>query len=1032
MKKIGLRTKKTIASAILMASIAIIAGLAGRLMVLGVTTEAMEIGWNDWICNRNYEDSWTLSEHIGLDLNYILKYVGLKQMLEEADGSLNFNRPALVVENEDGSRTRYSMQDLVSKGEEYGIYLYRQSNGNVEIRESNRSIETEPVRVLWCLWNRENALTGLAEDAWDVREERVQEALSQPKESENEFEIPLTDKLEELSAEELLAMLRAVPEGYSREGVFVSPEELDGLEETLRTLASEEPAGSNTDSGSQDSGAGYSEGVRTETPVSDSEPIEEADSPENAAADEARQSIREELIHYLNLYRDTRAEADDVSELYSLTRHFLWNCLWEYHHCQYILENTASNLSYQIVLEEGDTKRVYGDPDTPSGTVLSTESMNAYYSYDSDTQQMDTTLGEQSWLPHVYLKEHAWTGYSRVRIVAGLDTNHMVYEDSYSMEAVSYAGYRGQVFGAAGILAGGVVTMLVMMVWLMFLSGHREGVEGIYLNGYDRIPTELGACGIAAMASVFLFGCVLIVELMSAYVSYQKEGLSAILLVGLLCMEVVLAYLMVWLGFFGLVRRIKARTFWKNSLTARFLAWCMKPLRWCGGQLKRLWNLLLNAGDTTWKTLSVFCIYFIVNFVWGTSIRYASASSLFLYLAFNGAVGVFLVWRSSQMKQIHAGVKKIADGSLEYHLPLENLSGEARRLAIQINRINVSLKNAIENSVKNERMKTDLITNVSHDIKTPLTSIINYVDLLKRENIEDAKIRGYIDVLDKKSQRLKTLTEDLVEASRASSGTLQLNLDKIDFIELINQTGGEFMDRFEAKNLTVIPSVPTEPVYIMADGRYVWRILENLYRNAEKYAMPGTRVYIDVFEKFGRIFFVMKNVSQAPLNIKADELTERFIRGDVSRSTEGSGLGLSIAKDMTELMNGTFKIYLDGDLFRVTISFVVITQKKTDLKEMEESIRRRMAEEEAKGAGKLADGTNVLQAPPPTEGNETDAGDGAGIKPDLWDRLHNRLPKLSLGGRRRKKQAKDGENGYRPGAAEAWTGEEADEEFYDV
>ncbi len=1013
MKKIGLKTKKTIAGAVLMAAIAIMTGLIGRLLVLGVTTDAMEIGWSDWVRNRNYEDSWTLSGHIGSDLNYILNYIGLKQMLEEADGSLNLERPALVVENEDGSRTCYSMQELVSKGEQYGIYLYRQSDGSMEIRESNRSIDAQPVRVLWCLWNREDALTDLAEDTWAVREERVQAALNQPQKPQDGFEIPQEDELQALSTEELLAMLRAVPEGYLPEEELVSQEAIDALEETLRTLAQQEQEGEET-------------GVQPEAP-------EEEDSGYGSLyIKETKQTIREELLAYLNEYRNTRTAEDNVSELYGLTRRFLWDCLWDYYHCRHILEETDSNLSYQIVLEEGTVRRVYSDPNTPAETVLTTEDMNAYYSFDSQSQQMNTTLAEESWLPHVYLKEHAWTNYSSVRIVVGLDTNHMVYEDSYSVEAVSYAGYRGQVFGAAGLLAGCAITVFIMLVWLMFLSGHKEGVEGIYLNGYDRIPTELGACGILAMMSCFMFGCLLIIELLSAYLSYQKDGISAVLLIGLLCMEAALVYLILWLGFFGLVRRVKAHTFWKNSLTARVLGWFMKPLRWCGRQMKRMWNLLLNAGDTTWKTLSVFCVYFIINFVWGTSIRYASAGSLLLYLAFNGAVGVFLVWHSSQMKQIHAGVKKIADGSLDYHLPLENLTGEARRLALQINRINVSLKNAIENSVKNERMKTDLITNVSHDIKTPLTSIINYVDLLKRENIEDAKIRGYIDVLDQKSQRLKTLTEDLVEASRASSGTLQLNLDKIDFIELINQTGGEFMDRFEAKSLTVIPSIPAESVYIMADGRYVWRILENLYRNAEKYAMPGTRIYIDVFEKFGRIFFVMKNVSQAPLNIKAEELTERFIRGDVSRSTEGSGLGLSIAKDMTELMNGTFKIYLDGDLFRVTISFAVMAQKKTDLKEMEESIRRRIAEEEAKGAGKLAEGADPLKASPPTERNEEDADERAGIKPDLWDRLHSRLPKLSFGRHGRKSRAENEETEILSGTGGPRPDGDLSKDFYDV
>ena len=1017
MKKIGLKTKKTIASAVLMAAIAILAGLAGRLAVLGVTTDAMQIGWNDWMRNRNYEDSWTLSEHVGADLSSIVEYVGLKQLLEEEDGSLNLNRPALLVEYEDGSRTILSMQDLISKGEEYGIYLYRPSGGGVEIRESGYETGEEPVRVLWRLWNREDAQTGLAEDAWAVREERIRQLLLETPGEEAGFAIPPSGELEALSAEALLALLKEMPKGYVDAKILAPSEQLADWEALLNQIRQGLPAG--------------------------------ADGTEAEEAEEQLLALKEELIDFLNLYRDSHTEEDRFFDLRDLTRSFLWNCLWSYYNGRYRLTETQGNLSWQIVLEEGEARRVYSDPNTPKGTYLSTDGMNAYYSYDSASQKMDCTLGEWSWLPHVALKDRTPMDYSRVTIVAGLDTAALSYEDSYSLEAASYAQYRGQVFGATGIIAGCLIVIAVTMVWLMFLSGHKEGVEGIYLNGYDRIPTELGACGIFLMIGGFSFGFLLVFEILTAYLSYQKDGISAPMLIGVLILEVLLAYLILWLGLYGLIRRLKAHTFWKNSVTARFLSWCMKPVRWCGGQARRLWNLLLNAGDTTWKTLSIFCVYFIVNFVWGTNIRYASALSLLMYLAFNGAVGVSLIWRASQMKRVYAGVKKIADGSLDYHLPLENLNGEARRLAMQINRINISLKNAIEDSVKNERMKTDLITNVSHDIKTPLTSIINYVDLLKREKIEDTRIQGYIKVLDKKSQRLKTLTEDLVEASRASSGTLKLSLEKINFVELINQTSGEFMDRFEAKNLAVIPNIPTESAFIMADGRYVWRILENLYRNAEKYAMPGTRVYIDVFEKFGRIFFVMKNVSQAPLNIKADELTERFIRGDVSRSTEGSGLGLSIAKDMTELMNGTFKIYLDGDLFRVTISFAVIQEKKTDLKEMEESIRRRMAEEEAKGAGKESGAksgrpgfkaTQDVRMDP--EGSEGSSGMQAawglpGYKKDpardLWDQLRDKLPRLPFG-RRRKEQAAAEEETRQdlrlPGPANEPGGEDPDEDFY--
>jgi len=225
--------------------------------------------------------------------------------------------------------------------------------------------------------------------------------------------------------------------------------------------------------------------------------------------------------------------------------------------------------------------------------------------------------------------------------------------------------------------------------------------------------------------------------------------------------------------------------------------------------------------------------------------------------------------------------------------------------------------------MKSERLKTDLITNVSHDIKTPLTSIINYVELLKQEDFKDPKIRRYIEVLEQKSQRLKTLTEDVVEASKVSSGNITLEFMNLNLVEMIQQTSGEFEEKFKAGDLEEVTNLPNEEIVIRADGRRLWRVLSNIYNNAAKYAMQGTRVYADLEKKDGMACFSLKNISARPLNIPASELTERFIRGDVSRSTEGSGLGLSIAQSLTEMQGGTFELYLDGDLFKVTIKFPV-------------------------------------------------------------------------------------------------------------
>ena len=252
---------------------------------------------------------------------------------------------------------------------------------------------------------------------------------------------------------------------------------------------------------------------------------------------------------------------------------------------------------------------------------------------------------------------------------------------------------------------------------------------------------------------------------------------------------------------------------------------------------------------------------------------------------------------------------------------MDGLPREQQDIGDKINSIGEGLDRALEKSIKSERLKTDLITNVSHDIKTPLTSNINYVGLLKQENFEDPRIRRYIEVLEQKSQRLKTLTEDVVEASKVSSGNITLEYMNINFVEMIQQTSGEFEEKFKARNLTEVLNLPQEEVMIRADGRRMWRVLANIYNNAAKYALEGTRVYADLQVVDGHAVFSLKNISQQQLNISADELTERFIRGDISRSTEGSGLGLSIAKTLTEMQGGKFELYLDGDLFRVTITF---------------------------------------------------------------------------------------------------------------
>lgn len=299
-------------------------------------------------------------------------------------------------------------------------------------------------------------------------------------------------------------------------------------------------------------------------------------------------------------------------------------------------------------------------------------------------------------------------------------------------------------------------------------------------------------------------------------------------------------------------------------------------------------------------------------------------------VTFDSIIGVVMFKHGGEKNEIVEGINRIRDGEVDYKLDTANLHGANKELADAVNNIGEGIRKAVKTSMKDEQMKTDLITNVSHDIKTPLTSIINYVDLLKRLKITEEPAKGYIEILDNKAQRLKQLTDDLVEASKISSGNIILNREKINLTELMNQGIGEFSEKLEENGLQVVFENNDLPAYIYADSRRMWRVLENLLNNICKYAMENTRVYIDMEVDSGRVKASVKNISKQQMNIRPEELTERFIRGDSARSTEGSGLGLSIAQSLTRVQGGEFQIYLDGDLFKVTLDFPEYSEQQAE------------------------------------------------------------------------------------------------------
>lgn len=344
--------------------------------------------------------------------------------------------------------------------------------------------------------------------------------------------------------------------------------------------------------------------------------------------------------------------------------------------------------------------------------------------------------------------------------------------------------------------------------------------------------------------------------------------------------------------------------------------------------LRLLWNMalvILNHAGIVMRVSICFVSYLLLQILlWVLSGK--GVLSVAMLAGVNLVVLAVLVTDGMQRQKLLTAIQEINSEEGNTRISESGLFAINRQMAAAVNDLGDGLRHALQEQMKSERMKADLITNVSHDLKTPLTSIINYVDLLKREELHNEKANEYLEVLDQKSQRLKQLTEDLVEASRASSGNVVLDIRRIDVKELLMQTSGEFVERFEARGLQLIENFPQNPQYVDADGRRLWRIIENLFRNVEKYAMPHTRVYLDLINDGDRVAFSLKNISENPLNISPEELTERFTRGDESRSTEGSGLGLSIAKDLTEIQKGTFEIYLDGDLFKVTVSFPIASE----------------------------------------------------------------------------------------------------------
>lgn len=576
-----------------------------------------------------------------------------------------------------------------------------------------------------------------------------------------------------------------------------------------------------------------------------------------------------------------------------------------------------SNLTWLLV--DNENKKAFSNQETSyssAASLLSKMKQTPVYVLADSDRTFETAGTAINNTGHGILSASAWLqdieshlNLSDYTFAMAVDTDYPA-EDVFSAHADTYQLCLKWARPALAGFAAGLILALIGSLWLCFNAGRTSKDGNIHLTFTDRWFTEIYG---AVLFLIWFLPFVYVINHSKNAQNGRKAHAFVLISILLYTFVLMLSFML------GMIRRIRTKTFWKNSLTCRILSLIRLFFR----KLKDFFALYFtNTALKITLTLGL-AVFLFFQFIF--SILAVNTPQVFLLLLFvmDAAALVWVLKKADGQDQITLGLKKITEGNLQYKIPVDHLKGNQKQTAEYINNIGNGLDAAVDKSLRDERLKTELITNVSHDIKTPLTSIINYISLLKQENFTDPKICGYLDILDEKAHRLKTLTEDVVEASKISTGNVSLNIQPLNFTELAQQVCGEFQEQFQRRQLTIVTLFSAKQPTILADGQKMWRVLSNLFTNIYKYAMEGTRVYISLENQGTKVVFTAKNISAQALNFSADQLTERFIRGDLSRSTEGSGLGLSIAKTLTELQKGSFRLYLDGDLFKVVITFPV-------------------------------------------------------------------------------------------------------------
>ena len=451
--------------------------------------------------------------------------------------------------------------------------------------------------------------------------------------------------------------------------------------------------------------------------------------------------------------------------------------------------------------------------------------------------------------------------------------------------------------------ASAALAWLLLTICLCVWSGWRKGHEDVSLCWFHRIPGDLLLACYIFLGALLIFG---VGE--NAYYIWEQ---NAIPLRGQLTIAGLFgggAAILLTSFLITLCARCKGRVVLRNMIVVRILTGCWWAVKTAVTSLPLIWKAALGC-----------LLYLGISFLlWVAVLDGGGAGWVIIWGILSLLAAGYLCWWALCWRRIRKGTEDIMDGFVD-RMDTGRMPSDLKEHAAELNNLGEKISSAVEDRMRSEHFKAELITNVSHDLKTPLTSIISYVDLLKKEDIDNPRAAEYIEVLDRKSQRLKKLTEDLVEASKASTGNLTVLRERLDLVQLVDQALAEYQERLESRRLSIVRTLPAEPVWVRGDGRHLWRIVDNLLSNCAKYALEGTRVYAEVEEFFDCAELRIKNISRDALNVKPDELMERFVRGEESRTTEGSGLGLSIAQSLTDLQEGQFHISIDGDLFKATV-----------------------------------------------------------------------------------------------------------------